>query len=271
MVILNTINFTSIEDVSKNIEVYKKLFVENGILAFRDANLSHEDHLKIHDVFGKGFGSWQENTDTGYTENHSRSYNLNSQTDKIMLPWHIEHPTYDNPIVLGTWNMHNFKTSSKNGKTYFVNSRKLYAQMPDEFKEFLKKCKIYDAESPEQGTHDVVGYHWLTGDPVIRTSFVYESFDSDSATAHNQQKLYTVEDKAPSLEDLENYFQAIKWIEHQLYSNLEIRIVHEWKQGDLVVPDIHLMYHAVTGGFDPSEREFVGIWGRKNRDSRWTI
>jgi alpha-ketoglutarate-dependent taurine dioxygenase len=272
---IKTIDFISVEAVDKNIEFYKKIFIKDGILAFKNASLSHKDHLKVHEIFGKALGSWKENNETGYTENHARTYGNHFESrpgcNDILLPWHIEHPTYKNPIVLGTWNMHNFKTDSENGKTYFVNSKKLYDQMPNGFKEFLKKCKIYDLESPDLGTHDVVMNHWITEEPVIRTSFVYKLFERASAATNNFQKLYTVDGSSPSKEDKENYFEAMKWVESQLYQNTEIRLVHKWNQGDLLVSDIFLMYHAVTGGFEPSEREFVGIWGRKNREDMETI
>ena len=48
-------------------------------------------------------------------------------------------------------------------------------------------------------------------------------------------------------------------------NNLNIRIVHKWKQGDLVIPDMFVMYHALTGGFSSDEREFVGIWSLRDK------
>jgi hypothetical protein len=47
----------------------------------------------------------------------------------------------------------------------------------------------------------------------------------------------------------------------EIKNNTEIRIIHEWKEGDIVIPDLHRMIHTVAGGFKPSEREFIGIWG----------
>ena len=43
-----------------------------------------------------------------------------------------------------------------------------------------------------------------------------------------------------------------------------IRIVHDWKQGDLVLMDAFKLAHAVTGGFKPEDREFTGIWGYRD-------
>jgi alpha-ketoglutarate-dependent taurine dioxygenase len=273
MSILNTNKFISFEDILDNIHVYKKMFLEDGILAFRDANLSHEDHIKVHSIFSGALGAYKEENWNGYTENHfstytNRWFSKDWKPDEIMLPWHIEHPTYNNPIVLGTWNMHNFKTEQENGKTYFVNSKLLYEKMPDHLKSFLHKCMIYDGEANPEAppTHKIIENHWITGEPVIRTSFIFDFSKTDKV-----QKLHTVEEKEPSEQDQKTYLESIKWIHDQLYHNLDIRIVHKWQQGDLVIPDIFLMYHAVTGGFDPRDREFVGIWSRKNKESSVTV
>ena len=263
------IEFVNTEDLYNNISLYKEIFIRDGVLVFRNANLSHEDHVKVHSIISEALGAHKESNLTGYTENHSRIYEDAGSAfgaNEIMLPWHIEHPTYDNPIVLGTWNMHNFKTDEENGKTYFVNSKLLYEQLPDYLKSFLSKCIIYDEEEKSDvlPTHKMVEKHWITGEPVIRTSFVYEVLNTN-------QILYSVDGKDPSEEDLQTYTEGINWLHDQLYYNTDIRIVHKWKQGDLVVPDMFLMYHSVTGGFTPSDREFVGIWSRKNKEDMITI
>jgi hypothetical protein len=37
-------------------------------------------------------------------------------------------------------------------------------------------------------------------------------------------------------------------------------MVHRWQQGDLIIPDMFKLAHAVTGGFKSEDREFRGIW-----------
>jgi alpha-ketoglutarate-dependent taurine dioxygenase len=255
------IDFVSIQDISDNISLYKDILIRDGILVFRGANLSHEDHGIVSNKINEHFGIYDEGNFNGYTENHSQtSKNLNIKfgPDDIMLPWHIEHPTRVNPIVLGAWNMHKFKTNEENGKTYFVNSKMLYKEMPDRLKSFLGKCIIDDdvASPGEARTHEVVHNHWITGEPVIRTSFIYSK---------TNQILCSVNGGIPSEDDLILYDEAMSWIRDQLYNNLDIRIVHKWKQGDLVISDIFVMYHAVTGGFSPEDREFVGIWSLRDK------
>lgn len=266
---LKTFNFISVEDVFNNIVFYEKMFIDNGSIAFRNANLSHEEHLNLHNILGKQLGSYQEKNKTGYTENHSKMYNKKSNK-QIMLSWHIEHPEYKNPIVLGTWNMHKFTTSSENGKTYFVDTQFLYQKMPDSFKEFSKKCTIIN---PIQKKHDVhaeynfIENHWITKEPVIRLSHVHKTLNLKIETAelNNFQKLFKFEGRDPVKHEYEYYFKIMKWIQDNLYNNLDIRLVHKWQQGDLVVSDMYKMCHAVTGGFESKDREFTGIWGRKNK------
>lgn len=266
---LKTFDFISCEDVSDNIVFYEKMFIDNGSIAFRNANLSHEEHLNFHNILGKQLGSYKENSKTGYTENHSRMPNKKSNNE-IILPWHIEHPHYKNPIVLGTWNMHKFTTNTENGKTYFVDTQFLYQNMTDSFKEFSKKCTIINPVGIEQGLsgeHKLVDSHWITQKPVIRVSHVLETLSPKTETVklNNFQKLYKFEGRDPEKNEYEYYFEIMKWIQDQLYNNSDIRIVHKWQQGDLVVSDMFKMCHAVTGGFKSKDREFTGVWGRKSK------
>jgi alpha-ketoglutarate-dependent taurine dioxygenase len=265
---LATIEFPGIGDISKNISHYKEVFVKDGVLAFRGANLSYEDHVRVHDIFGKALGAYRDTRYEGYVENHSNTYSHDSWKfppgpNDIILPWHIEHPSYDNPIVLGTWNMYKFNVDSENGKTYFVDNKSLYSLMPDSFKEFSKKCISAEADLTPGVKHDyaLISNHWLTGDPVINVSHISQMSNLDSAKNNSFPRLHSFEGRDPSDDEIEYYFEIMKWIHDQLYKNLDVRIVHKWKQGDIVIPDMSRMCHAVTGGFTHKDREFRGIWG----------
>jgi alpha-ketoglutarate-dependent taurine dioxygenase len=275
--ILETFDFVNTEHVFDNIIFYKNTFLDNGVMAFRNANLSHEEHITVHNILGKQLGSHKETGKEGYTENHSRLYGgtkIRPSNDEILLPWHIEHPHYQNPIVLGTWNMHKFTTNSENGKTYFVDNEFLYEQMPDSFKEFSKKCTILNPVGKEVfKEHELIQNHWITENPVIRIGHLFNISDLKVETAklNNFQKLYKFEGRDPIENEYEYYFEIMKWIRDQLYNNLDIRIVHKWQQGDLVVSDMYRMCHAVTGGFESKDREFTGIWGRKNKQENGDV
>jgi hypothetical protein len=76
MIYTKPINFTSIEDIQKNISSYKEKFYEDGILVFRDANLDLEEQKKLMFIFGKELNFYPNEPShilDVYTENHSRS------------------------------------------------------------------------------------------------------------------------------------------------------------------------------------------------------
>lgn len=257
------INFTTLDDVSDNVSFYKNKFIDNGVLVFRNANLSHEDHIKLHDILGGSLGSHREEySPKGYLEDHSRVSDQFKQeigNDDVILTWHIEHPHYVNPIVLGSWNMYLFTADENSGKTYFVDTQNLFNNMPDSFKEFAKKCTLINPVGVTQGIfpeHPLVGHHWISNELVLRISHLYE-------TGNDYQELWRFDNKVPTQEEKNTYQVMMRWIQEQISSNMDIRIVHKWKQGDIVVADMYKMCHAVTGGFKSESRKFTGIWGRQ--------
>jgi alpha-ketoglutarate-dependent taurine dioxygenase len=258
MIHISPIDFTSINEISNNIDFYKNLFTKDGILIFRDANLSHEEHMEFHNMLKNNFG-WYLNAENYYTEDHSRltTDSLRNITDnnKVMLPWHVEHPHYSNPIVAATWNMHKFNTDPENGKTFFVDMEKLFISMSDEYKNFAKQCII--SNTYKDKTYNLIGHHWINNNPVIRMSYIFEDLTQFL-------DLVTVNGKIPTEDDINLYKNMMYWIQKEITTNLDIRIVHKWKQGDIVMPDMYKMCHAVTGGFDSQDREFTGIWGHQS-------
>jgi len=254
MINTDPIDFISIEEVSKNIDFYKNIFINNGILVFRDANLSHEKHVELHNVLRDSFG-WYSYLNNSYTEDHNRltSDNLTNVTDnnKVILNWHVEHPSYSNPIIAATWNMHKFTTNPENGKTYFVDTEKIFISLPEKYKEFSKKCSL----SHNKITHDLIGYHWISNNPVIRLSNISP-----------YSKLELFDKRKPTKDEIKTYEEMMNFIQEQILYNLDIRIVHKWKQGDIVMPDMYKMCHAVSGGFDSKDRQFTGIWGYRYND-----
>lgn len=265
MIDIVPISFNGIEDIEYNSILYKEKFIKDAVMVFRNANLSHENHIKINDVFSKILGCHRENNVNGYTENHSRmTENKKHQvgSDDIMLTWHIEHPHYENPIVLGTWNMHKFTTDEENGKTYFVDTETLFNMMPKNMQDFSFNCKIINPVGETQGLsgiHNLIENHWITNKPLIRISHLYQ-------TGKDYQVLHSFENRIPTSFEYEEYNNVISWIQNQISKNLDIRMVHRWNQGDLAVTDMYKMCHAVSGGFESKDREFTGIWARQYKN-----
>jgi len=259
MILTQPIEFTSIEEIVNNYEHYKNIFLKEKVLVFRNANLSNKDHQIFHDKLQEKFG-WHRKVKKSYTENHQRLINNTNNTfesNQIMLSWHVEHPYYTNPIVIATWNMHKFTTDSENGKTYFVDMEDLFTRLSEKDQDFMKKCITSESVSEQKDVvkeNKVVGYHWINNNPVIRISQFGDGIDFFN-------NLKYINGKIPTKEENYQYVRIMKWIINQLFNNLDIRIVHKWKQGDLVIPDMYKLCHAVTGGFIPEDREFNGIWG----------
>jgi alpha-ketoglutarate-dependent taurine dioxygenase len=172
-----------------------------------------------------------------------------------MFFWHIEHPYYISPIVFSTWNMYKFNTDPENGKTYFVDTEKIFNTLSDDDKNFLSSCVIEANISEGQNISkicNVVSNHWFTNNKVIR--FI------------QPENLLKVNGQTPTKNEITRYENIMQYVKNEIYNNTDIRIVHRWNQGDLVILDIYKMCHAVTGGFSSADREFTGLWGYFNNE-----
>lgn len=259
MIYTNPINFVDLENVQQNIDFYYNEFVKNSIIVFRNANLSFDNHLKLQKILGDRFG-WFPNSNSGsesrYVENHAPNQLLNEHNkDTVVLDWHIEHPFFTNPIVGALWNMYIFNTDENNGKTYFVDTRLIYKLLPEDWKEFLNKsiANTY-SYNHTQSMHQckVVTPHWITGEPVIRMQL--------HRIENGWHDLYQFDGRSPTQEEKDKFIEIATWVMNEIINNEDIRIVHKWKQGDIVVPDLYCLAHAITGGFSPKDREFTGLW-----------
>lgn len=265
---IEVIDFPGQESVLENYQYYKDKFIDESVIAFRNANLTYEEQKIFHKELGLCFG-W--NLDKGddslhYIENHSHNTLVNSaQQDDIMLNWHIEHVHHQNPICAATWNMYKFNANENSGKTYFIDTSIIYKNLPEEWKNFLKLCKatsenimMSNSDDPQNQIsvdYDVIKKHWITGDEIIRIVFP-KDIENDKL---NKLSKYNNED--PTEEQKELYLKICKYINNEIWNNQSLVIFHKWKQGDLLVPDMFKLAHAVTGGFKPEDREFRGMWG----------
>jgi len=271
MIDIKPIDFPGIEDVLKNAEYYKDKLISDSVICFRNANLSEDEQFDFAKKLGKLIG-WSLLNDTSkYIENHMRKSDLISGPDDIILDWHIEHTYYSNPIVASTWNMYNFKTNPENGKTYFIDMGLVFDMLSKEEQQFLLNSIIIESEVVRKSQlknnfvnsgldwldqYPIVSKHWLTDKPIIRFPILPK---------YLMIKLISYKKKSPSDESLTYFETLINKIEDIVWNNQEIRMVHKWQQGDLVIPDMFKLAHAVTGGFSYKDREFRGIWGHKDR------
>jgi alpha-ketoglutarate-dependent taurine dioxygenase len=255
------VEYKSIKDIVDNIDKYKEKFIEDSVLVFRNANLSFDEHVALHKHIGEAFGWHVQRDETHYKENHHRNQTLEvSGAEDITLPWHVEHFYYSNPIVTGTWNMFHLNAVEGAGKTYFVDTSKVYELLDNEAKNFLSNC-ILKIKPEKQNLpfvnetkYNTVLPHWLTNKPVIRMPLSKRVDD----------EIFSVNGNDPTEKDYEIFRKSALKVIDLIENDESIRIVHNWRQGDLVLMDAFKLAHAVTGGFKPEDREFTGIWGHRD-------
>jgi alpha-ketoglutarate-dependent taurine dioxygenase len=259
MIDIEPIIYPGMEEIINNIEFYKEKFFNDGVIVFRNANFDREEHADFNAFIASKFGWFPAAMNTvedrvGYTENHSRAIARDAVgKDEILIKWHQEHPYYTNPIVGSTWNMTTFKADPNTGKTYFVDLQKLYDSLSESNKTFLNKSQanlVVSQSKDVSVSTSVVQPHWRTGVPVIRCRYV-----PDGALS-----LTSFEERTPSHQEEQKFKILSSFITNEVLNNEDIRIVHKWQQGDVVIPDLFRMAHAVTGGFDSKDRIFTGLW-----------
>jgi alpha-ketoglutarate-dependent taurine dioxygenase len=261
---LETIEFPGINQVIDNANFYKEKFLQDSVIVFRNANLTYEEQSFLHKELKKYFGyNIKEDAVKNvskYIENHSGNSKINLVSgNEVMLQWHIEHTYFVNPIVFASWNMIKFNTDKENGKTYFVDSQELYNQMPIEWQDFLNSCLIGPNDNQKIdhiNNYLPVSKHWLNENPVIRMAI--------APVVDGINNLISVNEKNATKEDQKLFNEISLWFGNNVCKNEDIRMVHRWQQGDLVMPDIFKLAHSVTGGFKSEDREFIGMWGYKN-------
>ena len=246
-----------------NISDHADLIIDNGVVAYRNANLTREQQESIMRSFGDIFGSYPNSLSEDikhYIENHAMADKKKSVSkEEILLDWHIEHIYYKNPIVLSSWNMYNFKCNKDEGITNFVDVAELYKTFSEDWKNFLSNCNELINPISKQNLNSntnilesipCVQNHWITESPTLRMDLLHD--EPNGIILKNNQSI--------SDEDEKLFKKIKKHFYDQIYKNKDIRIFHEWQQGDIVFVDIFRMAHSVNGGFDPKDREFLGMW-----------
>lgn len=262
MKIVEPVTYSSLSELKSDLETIKEKYISDSIVLIRGLKLTKDEHLGLVKDLGDLMG-WTPNTKTNfnhrYDESHSWNDKLaNSLGEDIILGWHLEHIDYDKftPLVAGVWNMQKFNCSPDVGMTYFMDSRKLYNLLfNEEEKSFLRDCWAEWEENYHQTTiknsAKLVSNHWITGEELIRLEM------------HHLPpilKLSTYQDRAPKEEESKYFEELINRFISEHYLNEDLRIVQKWNEGDILIPDLHCLAHAVTGGFASEDREFTGLW-----------
>jgi hypothetical protein len=260
---------TTFAEIVKNIDYFAEFYRKNGILVFEKLNASEEEQYEILSLLGDNLGFNPNSSNKNelkiwlrYEENHSKSLELRNQfgphplDDEILIHWHLEHIENDVPQVAAAWNMlKNNVSSPNNGSTGFVSCSSENLSTPDEYIDFLNRVEIKCTENTgwEMGwdssdrraviTHEVTGKKIIRICPLGHVQTVV-SFDSTEPTREHQEMMNKI-----------NW-----WFLEKIWKDKSIQFWWEWSVGDLVIPDLTQMAHAVKTGFKHNQRNFVGYW-----------
>lgn len=257
MITIEVIEYPGYDELKNNFNKYKEIFLDQSIIAFRNANLDFNAQEKIMHLFGDNL-SWYPNSSntnqSDYIEDHHKHMTEDNVLNKnsIMLEWHQEHIAKENnPYLSGVWNMTLFNCSPDSGKTYFVDMQKFYKNLFKEDKDFLSLCKAKIQIESQQFIYKLVSKHWLTSEDVLRTYYD----DSEDI------ELFLINEQNPTIDEKNKFKQLSNYIKKEIQFNEEIRMQHIWQQGDLLIPDLFKLAHAVSGGFDKNQRRLEGMFG----------
>ena len=253
------LDYKTKEELYSDFDRVKSTFMSNKIVSIRGLSFSKEEQEKLTLDLGDTIGWFPNNSSptilNKYTESHSQNTRVSdSDGQKIILDWHIEHVDYDRhcPLVAGLWNMWHFDCTPGTGLTYFVDTTKVYTLLDESEQQFLLDSEISWTDAygfgPHYGTAAVP--HWITGDPTIRIEI----------TRHIKTSLILYKGSEPSEERVSAFKTLQDKILDIIETNLDLRYVYQWQQGDILIPDLFSLAHAVTGGFDPKDRSFTGHW-----------
>jgi alpha-ketoglutarate-dependent taurine dioxygenase len=275
MILVNTIEFTSIDEIKSNPDKYKELYLRDKIIVFRNANLNKEQQTELMEFFGDILGWYPNSTNnrpSDYIEDHHKHMvgGRYAGKDELMLNWHTEHVQNEEDSFYGaTWRMEKFECPEDSGHTYFVDMTKMFNDLSIEDQEFIEKCisevtvseSTYDAEGKQtikesKKTFKAVGLHPITGEKTLR---IFLGSPIPTAT-----RLSKFDGRDPNQDEQRKHMEILNKACKDVWYNLEIRMVHKWQQGDLAVPDLYKLAHAVSGGFTENQRTLSGQFGKAN-------
>lgn len=256
------ININSYGHLVSEIESIAHKVRDDLVVILRGANLDQKQQEEVTKLLGDVVG-WYPNSSSNfkqkYEENHSKTDKTGTSGTDVVLLWHLEYVEYDPAIIWATWNMYKFECDPSVGKTYFVDSAELYEMLDSETKTFADGCDLewYKVDGRGPYTTKLVQPHPVTEIPCIRLDI------TDTTGDVGESLLKSVNGALPTEDQRKAFANLRHWFIDQVYNNESIRYVHEWAQGDLAIPNMFRAVHAVTGGFDSSQREFTGLWTYK--------
>ena len=269
----------TVDEVVNNVEYLSDIFKKHGLIAFKNLNATEDEQYFILSKFGDALG-WVPNSkiieeDKDYTirnwlrydEDHSFSISLqekngqNPVDSRILINWHLEHIENSVAQIGAAWNMlknsvdGNVFGRLQGGATGFIDCRKVFDRLGDGHKEFLKSATIMCVESQEYS----MGWD-CQPNPAAKRHFCTDRFVARICASGHYQKVISVNGLEANNEHQETMNEIREIFLDRVWFNEDDKIWWEWKQGDMLIPDLDVMAHCVLGGFTSQQRRFIGYW-----------
>jgi alpha-ketoglutarate-dependent taurine dioxygenase len=249
MLNIKSIKNSSYSDIVANVDDYIKIFLDNGLVCFKQVYLSTFEQEHVVNLFAEKL-KWNYVSDV-HTEDHIYTISMHEKTfdkDEIIIDWHIEHLERMYTQVATSWNMTKFTCPKGHGNTGFIDSSYLYSLMPDDWQEFLKSIIV---------THRTMNFphrrcvikHRNSGKNILR---LIPHFAEDL--------LVSVNNNNPSDQEFLLFNKIKTWYCNQVRNNESIQMWQQWDEGDCIVLDLLYMIHCVKGGFTSKDRQFTRNW-----------
>ena len=269
---------TNASEIIKNIDYYADKFINQSVFGFKKIYLSEDEQLEILTLLGDRL-NWVPNSKNkikfSYTEDHSKTIEnreLFGEND-VIIDWHLEHINYQHAQVSGMWNMKTFTCAKTCGKTGFVDTVKIYEDMPKDWQLFLQQCEIinYSRKSKKYGPICLFpDGRWFQAHKrnAIHKHPNKEEFvarlDTRGDEGYEIQELILVDGIAPTNEEIKLFSKISQFFINEVWNNTDRQMWWEWDEGDTIVHDAFSLSHSARGGFSTNERIFVGMWGFPN-------
>lgn len=268
---------TTVQNIFDNIEYYIDLFLEQGILIFKELNPSRQEEWDLMKAFGDRIGWFPNSSVTGKPrspylsiedEDHETTfgrYQKPVSADDLFIDWHIENVERENYQTGALWHMRKFDCDPDSGQTGFINMVKFFDQMDNDWKDFLKTCTVSSLNQADEfgvmrevefseslPQRHIVVPHYTTQKPIYRPSL------------SGKEVLRKVNGAIPLGEEYLLFKQIEEWTINQTVNSPSSQTWFKWNVGDTVIIDLSVMAHAVRGGFSLGERFFSRIWAYKH-------
>jgi len=245
---ISPIENVSFKDIINNIDNYYNLFLKNGLIFFKNANVSPDEQQKISNELAKKI-KCNYVAPIDY-EDHSFTFKKNNKIyskNDLFIPWHLEHCEKPFSQVATSWNMVHLSSDYGIGDTGFVNSYELFNRMPYEWKELLNQSYIID-HNKNFPARKCIQKHFFKNQNIIKLS------------PNKEDKLYSVNNQLPSDKNSKLFLEITNWYLNETANNTDLQVWWHWSEGDLLIVDLSLMAHAVKGGFTLGERVITRNW-----------